>query len=319
MILCKSPLRISLFGGGTDKIDFLNTYNKSTIFNFTINYYSYVFFSFHKKELFNKNYRISYSLVENLDDKHKIKNNFIRKFITDNKIKNLCVIIRSDIPVGTGLASSSAISCCLQKYINTDHNILKNAIDSYQFEKYFNNEIGIQDHLATSYGGCNFFFLNKDFVKIKREELNLKEKNKFKKIISKNSFLIWTNKSSFSKNELKYVNKENELENISKISANFYKDYLKKGISYDLLNDYLLQSWYYKKNIISNNKSTKKIEEIINSTKYIDSYKILGAGGRGFYFCLTKNKNDAIKELKDHCFIIDNLKVTDTGTSKLII
>ena len=58
IVICKTPLRISLFGGGTDfKNHFIK--NPSSVISFTINQYIYIVLKKHNNKLFNEKYRLN--------------------------------------------------------------------------------------------------------------------------------------------------------------------------------------------------------------------------------------------------------------------
>ena len=71
MIISRSPLRISLFGGGTDYPEWFNK-NGSIVIGGTINKYSYIHARYLPK-IFNFNYRLRYfktELTKNIKDIH---------------------------------------------------------------------------------------------------------------------------------------------------------------------------------------------------------------------------------------------------------
>ena len=72
-ILNKTPLRVSLFGGGTDFKDFFEKNQGSTI-SFTINKFIYTTLKMHYEKIFNENIRLNYSKVERLNNFDHIKN-----------------------------------------------------------------------------------------------------------------------------------------------------------------------------------------------------------------------------------------------------
>ena len=116
MIISKTPLRISLFGGGTDLPIYSNTYGGQVV-SFSINKYVYIMLN--KK--FEKGFRISYSKTENVNEvkdvKHPIVRNALMKYNLESGIE---IVSLADVPSqGSGLGSSSSFTVGLVNSIQT--------------------------------------------------------------------------------------------------------------------------------------------------------------------------------------------------------
>ncbi|MBW1673845.1 MAG: hypothetical protein JRJ45_09410, partial [Deltaproteobacteria bacterium] len=101
MILTRTPLRISLVGGGTDLPSF---YTKSfgAVVSFAID--KYIFIGLNKK--FDGNTRVSYSKTENVEDPKDLEHDIVRESLLDFDLKGVEVVSIADIPGnGTGLGS----------------------------------------------------------------------------------------------------------------------------------------------------------------------------------------------------------------------
>ena len=85
MIITRTPLRISFFGGGTDQSYFFKKFN-GIVISAAINKYVYVIVRKHS-ELYKINYRLNYSKSENVNNVNQIKNNIIRACIKFVKVK----------------------------------------------------------------------------------------------------------------------------------------------------------------------------------------------------------------------------------------
>ena len=118
MIITRSPLRISLAGGGTDLESFYKTYT-STFISAAINSYVYITIN---KPFINK-YILKYKkneIVKNINNiKHNLFREILRKF--GKKEDYVEISTTADVPYGTGLGSSGAFANCLIKAITT-HN-----------------------------------------------------------------------------------------------------------------------------------------------------------------------------------------------------
>ena len=184
MYLIKSPLRISLFGGGTD----LKSYYKyfgSDIVAFTIDKFIYTNISFIDHRFNNFKYRFSYSQAEEPKKINDINNDTIREFIKFFKISDsLYISTFSDLPHGNGLGSSSSFAASLfyayfkhkKKMINK--NELAKMVCDLEINK-IKAPIGIQDQHACIFGGFNYFSFDKE------GNLKLKKLNNLNSLITK--------------------------------------------------------------------------------------------------------------------------------------
>ena len=154
MIITRSPLRISLLGGGTDIPDFYNR-ETATIFGGAINQHVYVAsnnLSKFSTEKFRFTYRITESVLDSNEFQHPVVRSALSKFSDLNSI-NLTTF--SDIPGGTGLGSSSAFTVALLGNLHALSN--KNlsskelALEAVNIERIELNEAGgIQDQLHSA-------------------------------------------------------------------------------------------------------------------------------------------------------------------------
>ena len=112
MIIVRSPLRISLGGGGTDLPSYYNKFGGFVI-SAAINKYVYVSVS----KPFKSGIFLKYSIVENKKKINEIKHPIIREALKlqDFKRQQIEIITLSDIPSGTGLGSSGSFTTALLK------------------------------------------------------------------------------------------------------------------------------------------------------------------------------------------------------------
>ena len=309
MILVRAPLRISLFGGGSD---FKNFYKKkkSAILSFSFNKYVYVIV----KKSFSNNFVISYSKKETTKNIEKIKHPIIRETLKFFKIKEpLEIISISDIPAkGSGLGASSAFACALVKAIVEYKRIYlpKSSVAKIasiiEISK-CNSKIGKQDHYASAIGGFNLLrFYSSEKVKIK--------KIKIKKIFFQNLFLVPTN---IYRNASKILNKQQlrqniknrnlQIEKLVKMAIRVSKIFQKNSISsLNQIGLFMHNGWIIKKKI-SESITNKKIDNLYNLGIKAGSIggKLLGAGGGGFIlFYVPKEKQNYFKKSFSNSFYI---------------
>ena len=185
MIIVRSPLRITLGGGGTDLPSFYSKFNGFVI-SAAIDKYVYVTLT----RPFHSGVYLKYSKIEKLKNINKIKHPIIREVLKEEKLNNYPVEITTlaDIPSGTGLGSSGSFTVALIKSLYYQQQKIITPKDLA--EKACNIEInklkepsGKQDQYIASFGGVNCFTFKKnndvsiDRLIISRQHLETLESN----------------------------------------------------------------------------------------------------------------------------------------------
>ena len=165
MIVTKTPLRISFFGGGSDIPQFYDEH-EGMVLSTTIN--SYIYLAVNK--CVANHLKVIYSELEHTDDVEKIKHDRVRECLKHYELpSNIEICSFSDVPVrGTGLGSSSTFTVGLINALhriktgkNIDVNELAELASYIEIIK-CNEPIGKQDQYAAAYGGMNIFTFEKD-------------------------------------------------------------------------------------------------------------------------------------------------------------
>ena len=296
MIGTLAPLRISFIGGGTDMPKFYNKYG-GEIVACTINKYIWTFANI----LTEKIIILKYSKSEILKSKKKIKHRLINQILKKYNTKSIDLNFIADMPSRTGLGSSStfAVSLLTALEILSNKKINKKKIAEIACDVEINklkDPIGKQDQYMSSFGGLKHIKFFKNKVQIKNININKKNLKKFQNSLS----LIFTGKKRDANKILinqNYNNKKNidNLKLMKTLVPIFIKN-IKKGNIIES-GKILKKNWEYKKklNKFILNKKILKIEKKLNF-KGIYGYKLLGAGGGG-YFCTISNESSK-KELK---------------------
>ena len=107
MIISRTPLRISLGGGGTDLPSFYRSHGPGFLIAAAINKYVYV--AVHDN--FEPKYLLKYSEIENVPELGQIRHPMIRAAFAHLGITpGVEVTSIADIPAGTGLGSSGSFA-----------------------------------------------------------------------------------------------------------------------------------------------------------------------------------------------------------------
>jgi len=164
MIITRSPMRISLGGGGTDLPSY---YREHTGFVVSAAIDKFVYLTLH--ETFEQQFIIKYSKTERVQAVEEIKHPIIREALKLVPVAapHLEVVSLSDIPAGTGLGSSSSFTVALLRALHA-HN--KEFIPREQLAEeachieieLLGEPIGKQDQYIAAFGGITSFLFNPD-------------------------------------------------------------------------------------------------------------------------------------------------------------
>lgn len=314
MLICKTPFRISLFGGGTDFPQWYNQ-NNGLVISYTIDKYCYV--TLRKlPNFYTSKYRLRYFKNEYKNNISQILHPSIKAILSiyDNSNDKLEIIHSADIPGLSGLASSSAFTVSfLNLILNYNKKKLSNlelgklAIDIEQ--NILKESVGSQDQIACAIGGFNKIY----FKKNKIIPIGLKKNNILSKIVE-NSLIVYTG----AQRKSNLIEKDK----IKKIKSNYSyfkemfqiateaKNIIQKNSQSDFLDicKLMRENWKLKRKL-SKLVSSNYIDNIYNFSVKNGAIagKLLGAGGGGFLYLLTKNKKDK-KNLKNK---LKNLNIID--------
>ena len=164
MIICRSPLRVSLGGGGTDLPSY---YREHGGFVIAAAIDKYVFITLH--ETFQKQIIIKYSKLEKVDSIEEIQHPIVREAVklVPPSPQHLEITSMSDIPAGTGLGSSGSFTTALLRAL---HAWKRDCIDPRELAEQachieidlLQEPVGKQDQYIASYGGLTCFTIDRN-------------------------------------------------------------------------------------------------------------------------------------------------------------
>jgi len=297
MIIVRSPLRISLGGGGTDLPSY---YRDHSGFLIAAAIDKYVYITLH--QTFVQELIIKYSKLERVTSIDEVEHPIIREALKHAGIPtpHLEIASMADIPAGTGLGSSGSFTTALLKGL---YCLKKNLIHPKELAEQachielnlLKEPIGKQDQYIAAYGGITCFrFLPNDQVeawplKIDQETLyNLED----------NLLLFFTGYSRSASNILKEQDVKSKEKNHDMI-ANLHfikelglksKDALETGNLTEFA-ELMNVHWEHKKQR-SANMSNNHIDDWYQLARKNGALggKMIGAGGGGFLMFYADDK-----------------------------
>jgi D-glycero-alpha-D-manno-heptose-7-phosphate kinase len=164
LVVTRTPLRVSLAGGGTDLAAFYE-HDYGAVFSMAIRNYIYVTVKPHSP-LFDEAIRLNYSKSEEVDRIDEIENDIARECLNFMGIEPpIYISTVGDHPASSGLGSSSAFAVGL---LNALHAYKGDRVTAGQLAEeashieidVLGEPIGKQDQYAAAFGGLNYFRFN---------------------------------------------------------------------------------------------------------------------------------------------------------------
>ena len=289
MIITRSPLRISLGGGGTDLPSY---YRQHEGFLIAAAIDKYVYITLH--DTFQKEIIIKYSNTERVQRPEQIQHPIIRESLKLLNIRsdNFELASLADIPAGTGLGSSSSFTCALLKALHTYNKTFIKPDDLAEEACHIEIDIlkepiGKQDQYISAFGGINCFTFCKN-NQVKTKELNISKDTLYN--LEDHLLLFFTGYSRSASNVLKEQDEKSKGNDPAMIeNLHFVKDLgYKSKVAFESGNleefaDIMNIHWEHKKqrsNAMSNDRINTWYDIAMKNGAL--GGKLIGAGGGGF-------------------------------------
>lgn len=301
MIITRSPLRISIGGGGTD-LPFYYRQEGGSLVTAAMDKYIYCTV----KERFEDEIRLSYSENEEVKDVRNLKNDRARKILEEEGIRNgVEVSTIADVPAGSGLGSSGAFTVGMIKAVKEYKD--EGIGDVEAAEKAFDIEhnkleypCGKQDQYASSIGGMFHIDIDENGG-TQVSKLDISEEALID--LEENLMLFYTGKLRRSEDILEeqkkeVLSKEEKMEKMCRIKS--IGEDIRIALENDNIDKFgelLHQHWETKKKF-TDKMSDNKIDEAYQKAlkEGATGGKIMGAGGGGFFLFYVKDNKKAFRQ-----------------------
>lgn len=297
MIITRSPLRISLGGGGTDLPSY---YQEHSGFLIAAAIDKYVYINVHRR--FVDGFLLKYSSLEEAATIDEIKHPIIREALklVDVRERNLEITSMADIPAGTGLGSSGSFTTALLKAF---HALKKNLVHPaelaeqaccIELEK-LGEPVGKQDQYISAYGGITCFQFRPD-GRVEAAPLKISEETLFN--LEDNLLLFFTDYSRAASAILKEQDDKSKQADKAMIeNLHFVKELGKRSqqaLEAGELEEFarLMHLHWERKKERSQEMSNKDIDAWYDCAMANGALggKVIGAGGGGFLMFYADDK-----------------------------
>ena len=297
MIIARSPLRITLGGGGTDLPSY---YEKFGGFLVAAAIDKYVYITLH--ETFVPDLIVKYSELERVPDATKLKHPIIREAFALVGVDghSLEMTSMADIPASTGLGSSGSFTTALLKALHAHKKNLVHpaelAVQACDIElNRLHEPIGKQDQYIAAYGGITCFEFSPDGA-VKAWPLKISDQTRNN--LEDNLLLFFTGYSRSASAILKEQDKKSKQSDAGMIeNLHFVKDLgrqSQKALETGNLHEFarLMDVQWQRKKQRSRGMSNPKINEWYDLATANGALggKLIGAGGGGFLMFYSEDK-----------------------------
>jgi D-glycero-alpha-D-manno-heptose-7-phosphate kinase len=316
MIVSKTPLRVSFFGGGTDLPEHFN-FSSGAVLSTAINTYMYITLNDSPRD----RVKACYDEIEIVSSSAYLNHNRIRECLLYHNIhSNIEVASFCSTPTkGTGLGSSSSYTvglCNALAYRNkTPYTSYELAEIAYFIERnQCGEKLGKQDQYAAAFGGLNLIKFEKEGVEVTPVNITMDSLHK----LENNLMFFFTNSTRVANDILKeqaesVADKRMLYSDLRSLAFEGHKLLTKNKI--DDFGHLLDANWDIKKKL-SDKISNQEIDEIYLKGIKAGAIggKLLGAGSSGFimFYVPEPNQNkvrESLSNLKEY-----KMKFSQTGS-----
>ena len=291
MIISKTPLRISFFGGGTDYPPYFKLHG-GAVLSTTIN--KHIFITVNPISPINDcNYKLTYSKLEKCNTINEIAHPSVRECLRFvNTQEKLEIHVVSELPAKTGLGSSSSFTVGFLNALNAQ---LGNKISKAQLaanaihveQQLIGEDVGSQDQAAAAYGGLNRFDFRPDGT-IVASPVAISATRKAQ--LNQNLMLFYTGITRYAdeviKEQIKKTNEGSIIKDLSQMQQMVDTGIAILSSEQPLANfgKLLHEAWQAKRGL-SSSITSSHLDSMYSKAIQAGALggKLLGAGGGGFF------------------------------------
>lgn len=302
MVICRTPFRVSFFGGGTDYPTWYLE-NGGAVLSTAINKFGYISCRY-LPPYFEYKHRIVYSKIELVKSIHEINHPAVRAVFQYLDVQEgLEIHYDGDIPSQSGIGSSSSFTVgllnaiyALRGKIVSKKQLAEQAI--YIEQQIIKETVGSQDQIAAAYGGMNRIdFLQNGAFEVRPLIISPTRNHQLQSQI----ILFFTGFSRIAETIAK-----SKIENFDAKKLHLFRmkamvddaqTILQSNCDLSDFGRLLDEAWQLKRGL-SDKVSTSSIDDIYNAGLQAGATggKLLGAGGGGFMmFFAAPEKHQAIR------------------------
>ncbi len=295
VIISRTPLRVSFFGGGSDIGWHYRKYGGAVL---STSIDKYVYISAHPL-INDDSILLKYSKIELEKFAKDIQHPIVRTILEMRRLKGIDIGVTADVPAGTGMGSSSAFTVGLLNLFNAYENKTTSINDLAQEACYIEIDklkepIGKQDQYATAFGGLNLIhFHPNDEVEVVPIFLT----GEHRKYLEETLFLVRIGETRsaselLAKQRQSANEDERKHEYLRKLSGMAVKEASLLNSNPEKLGSKLTEAWNLKKQSAPTS-TNGVIEEFLESAikNGANGGKLLGAGQAGFVLLHVDYKN----------------------------
>jgi D-glycero-alpha-D-manno-heptose-7-phosphate kinase len=321
--ISKTPLRVSLFGGGTDYPEYLE-HHPGCVLGTTIDKYVYII-ALPMSSVAPWKFRLSYRRTEEVDRVEEIQHPVVRAVLSElGWHEPLNIATMADLPGGTGLGSSSAFTVGFLNLVNRLRNVkvsrLHLAREAIRIEREVLREnVGVQDQIHAAFGGLNLYRLgNGSFsvapVRVSRDTADL---------INRHLMLVFTGMSRHASGvvreqldamrEKRVIRRLDDLVRLTERGAAVLES--AGGDVIGEIGRMLDEAWRIKRSL-SPGVSTPQIDAMYAKGRQLGALggKLCGAGGGGFLLFLAPPETHAALAGAFGAANLIKIEATDRGS-----
>ena len=322
LIISRTPVRISFFGGGTDYPDYYNEYS-GAVLGTTIDQYVHISVKTLKSAFFDHNIRLAYSKTELVQEVDEIEHPSIRESLKYMGVSgHLDIHLFSDLPARTGTGSSSA---CTVGFLNALHALEGKIISKHQLaeeachveQELIGENVGSQDQFHAALGGFSIIEFGPSGIRSTPLILSREKRE----LLQSHLLVFYTGLTRFASEVVsEQIEKTKKRQNDSSLNrmkemvyeAQEYISNLRSEKMVQQLGTLLKESWGLKKRL-STKVSNSYIDEAYEAAIRAGAYggKLCGAGSGGFLAFLVPPERqaavrEAMKDLQEVDFRFEN-------------